>query len=220
MTIAMILAAGRGERLKVLTEKKPKALCIVKGKPLIEHHIINLANAGFEKIVINHAYLGGAIRQYVGDGKRWGVEICYSPEPPGGLETGGGIVKALPLLGNKPFITVNADIYTDFNFSELIDLNTKCMHIILTERNPALNHHGDFGLSNEMLLTNSSKDFIFSGIACYNPELFRECKQGRYSITPLIRSKAEQKLVTAKVYQGSWFDIGTLDRLEAANRDA
>ena len=98
MKIAMILAAGRGERLKPLTETLPKALCIVKGKPLIEHHVINLAKAGFKRIVINHAYLGGQIRHYLGNGTRWGVEICYSPEPPGGLETGGGIVQCLALI--------------------------------------------------------------------------------------------------------------------------
>src|ERR1700733_9166577 len=131
MNTAMILAAGRGERLRPLTECYPKALCIVKGKPLIEHHIINLAQAGFEKIVVNHAYHGSQIRHYLGDGRNWGVDIIYSPEPPGGLETGGGIIQALPFFNNKPFITVNADVYTDYDFKEIRMAKVDYLHLIL-----------------------------------------------------------------------------------------
>lgn len=217
MKTAMILAAGRGERLKPLTDVQPKALCVVRNKPLIEHHVINLANAGFERLVINHAYLGGQIRQHLGNGERWGVEICYSPEPPGGLETGGGIVNALPLLGNQPFITVNADIYTDFDFSQLRPAGNNSIHVILVNKNPSLNHHGDFGLINQNQLTNASTEYILAGICCYHPQVFANCEQGRYSVAPIIRQYAEQSRATASIYNGIWFDIGSLERLRAAN---
>lgn len=217
MSIAMILAAGRGERLKPLTDTRPKALCMVKGKPLIEHHVINLANAGFKRLVINHAYLGGQIRHYLGNGKRWGVEICYSPEPPGGLETGGGIVQALPLFENKPFITVNADIYTDFDFKQIKLETVNYLHLILINKNPALLHHGDFGLINETQPTNSKSDYTFAGIACYHPQIFTQSKSGRYSVTPLIRNYVTQNKATASLHQGFWFDIGSIERLDAAN---
>lgn len=217
MKVAMILAAGRGERLRPLTDDIPKALCEVKGKPLIEHHVINLAKAGFEKLIINHAYLGHQIRQYLGNGQRWGVEICYSAEPPGGLETGGGIVKALPLLGNNPFVTVNADIYTDFDFNQLNPESTNFIHLVLVNKNPLLLHHGDFGLSNINQITNMNPEYTFAGIACYHPKIFSRCAQGRYSVTPLIRHYASENKVTGCLYHGSWFDIGSIERLNTAN---
>lgn len=216
MKIAMILAAGRGERLRPFTEIKPKALCLIKGRPLIEYHVHNLAKAGFERIVINHAYLGGQIRQYFGNGAHFGVEICYSPEPPGGLETGGGIVNALPLLGTKPFITVNADIYTDFDFTNIQIEENPTIHAILVKKNPTLNHHGDFGLMNHKL-SNIHREYTFAGICCYHPQVFLEYHSGRYSVTPIIRKYADQNKVTASLHEGSWFDIGTKERLIAAN---
>lgn len=217
MNVAMILAAGRGERLRPLTDTRPKALCIVKDKPLIEHHIINLANAGFDRIIINHAYLGGQIRNYLGNGKRWGVELCYCPEPPGGLETEGGIVQALPFFNNKPFITVNADIYTDFNFKQ-IDINrVEYLHLVLVNKNPELLHHGDFGLSKENKLTNTSCDYTYAGIAYYHPKLFQDMKLRRYSVAPLFRQYAAQNKAIGSLHQGIWFDIGSIDRLNAAN---
>lgn len=216
MKTAMILAAGRGERLKPLTDTSPKALCTVKGLPLIEHHVVHLAKAGFERLVINHAYLGGQIRRHLGDGRRFGVNICYSPEPPGALESGGGIVNAQPLLGKKPFITVNADIYTDFDFSTLDPSCVEYMHLVLVPKNPGLLHYGDFGLNNGVL-TNSPRDYTFSGIACYNPQVLKNCKQGRYSIIPLVRAFIAKNKVSASLHQGFWFDIGSLERLHAAN---
>ena len=218
MKTAMILAAGRGERLRPLTNNIPKALCLVKSKPLIEHHVINLANAGFKKLIINHAYLGGQIRHYLGNGSRYGVTICYSPEPPGGLETGGGIVNALPLLGNHPFLVVNADIYTDFDFTQLQLEQVKAMHLILINKNLSLGHNGDFSLINDTQLSNSNPEYTFAGIAVYNPQVFNQCKQGRYSVTPLIRKYALQNKATGYLYEGIWFDIGSTERLEAANK--
>jgi len=179
---------------------------------------MGLAKAGFERLVINHAYLGGKIRQHLGNGARWGIEIYYSPEPPGGLETGGGIVNALPLLGDKPFITVNADIYTDFDFSQLQPENTHSIHVILVNKNPLLNHHGDFGLINQTQLSNTNPEYTLAGICCYHPQVFMHCKQGRYSVAPLIRQYAAQNKVTASVHSGLWYDIGTLERLHAVNQ--
>ena len=217
MKTAMILAAGRGERLKPLTEYIPKALCVVRGLPLIEHHVNNLVQAGFTRLVINHAHLGSQIRHHLGNGTRWGIEICYSAEPPGGLETGGGITKALPLLGNQPFVTVNADIYTDFDFKQLSLKAVPYLHLVLINKNPALAHHGDFGLVDNQLI-NSANDYTFSGIACYNPKIFSLCRPGRYSVSHLIRYHAQTGNATAQLYEGTWFDIGSIERLKAVNR--
>lgn len=214
MKVAMILAAGRGERLKPLTDSIPKALCVIDHKPLIEHHVIALATAGFERLVINHAYLGGQIRNYLGNGERWGLEICYTPEPPGGLETAGGIINALPLLGNNPFLTVNADIYTDFNFAHLDFMAVEYVHVVLAAKNPALQHHGDYGLIDDRL-TNTDRNYIFSGITCYHPRTFADKKIGRYSVTPMIREYTEQNKVTGQLYEGQWHDIGSIERLNA-----
>ncbi len=218
MNTAMILAAGRGERLRPLTNSLPKAMCLVNDAPLIEHHVVNLKNAGYEHLVINHAYLGGKIRNHLGNGSRWGVEISYSPEPPGGLETGGGIVKALPLLGEMPFITVNADIFTDFDFSKMQTPMTNDIHLILVNKNPALAHHGDFGLKSVRQVTNENPQYTFAGIAGYHPRIFSQCSQGRYSVTPLIRDYARQNKVSGELHQGAWFDIGSLERLQAVNQ--
>ncbi len=216
MKTAMILAAGRGERLRPLTDHTPKPMCPVQDIPLIEHHVANLAQAGFTNIVINHAHLGGQIRHHLGNGARWNVAISYSPEPPGGLETAGGIINALPLLGGMPFLTVNADIYTDFDFSQLSLSRVECMHLVLIKKNSELGHHGDFGLQGG-LLTNETKNYTFAGIACYHPKIFNSCTLGRYSITPLIRALAQRQQVRASEHQGLWFDIGSLERLAAAN---
>lgn len=217
MKIAMILAAGRGERLKPITEFRPKALCTVHQIPLIEYHIINLAKAGFGRLVINHAYLGGQIRQHLGKGERWGVEIYYSPEPPGGLETGGGIVNALPLLGSQPFLAVNADIFTDYDFAALKLPPHSLAHLVLINK-PAYAAQGDFGLSSSNELSNDERLYTYTGIACYSPELFLHNKPGRYSLTPLLRQLAAKQQATGEVYSGKWFDIGSPERLALANQ--
>jgi MurNAc alpha-1-phosphate uridylyltransferase len=167
--------------------------------------------------VINHAHLGGQIRQHLGNGSAWGVDICYSAEPPGGLETGGGIVQALALLGTQPFVTVNADIYTDFDFKQLDSDGVSYVHLVLVNKNPDLGHHGDFSLRNETQLTNSPRDYTFAGIACYHPKVFEGYQQGRYSVLPLIRSYAEAGKARAQLFHGCWFDIGSEARLNAAN---
>jgi MurNAc alpha-1-phosphate uridylyltransferase len=216
MNTAMILAAGRGERLRPLTDVIPKALCRIDGVPLIERHVRNLVQAGFERIVINHAHLGGQIRQYLGNGERWGAELLYSPEPPGGLETGGGIVQALPLLGKQPFLTVNADIYTDYDFKLLKNKETQYIHLVVVPKNPEQGHFGDFGLLNQSQLCNEPKEFTYPGIACYNPQVFKGYRAGRYSVVPLLREFTAQRKVSAELYHGLWCDIGTLERLSSA----
>lgn len=218
MKTAMILAAGRGERLKPLTNFRPKAMCQVHNIPLIEHHVINLCAAGFTRIIINHAYLGGQIRRHLGNGDAWGVKIVYSPEPPGGLETGGGIYQALSLLGKTAFITVNADIFTNYPLHSLTLPSQSLAHLVLTE-NPVHNGKGDFGLDDQGLLTNR-KDFTFSGIACYHPKAFEGYQPGRYSVVPLLRSLIDKRLITGEFFAGPWIDIGSAERLEEANNQA
>lgn len=217
INVAMILAAGRGERLRPLTDSQPKPLCTVQNTPLIEYHIQKLALAGFERLVINHAYLGGKIRKQLGFGQRFGIDICYSPEPPGALETGGGIVNALGLLGDQPFVTINADIFTDYDFSLLRQPKRSPAHLILIKK-PAYFQHGDFGLSEKNQLQNTDKQYTFTGIAAYHPSLFNRCKPGRFSITPLLRQLAETHEATGDIYDGQWCDIGSLERLQWANQ--
>ncbi len=213
---AMILAAGRGERLRPITDTLPKALCAVHGVPLIEYHIANLAKAGFERLVINHAHLGGQIRHQVGNGSRWGVEIFFTPEPTGGLETGGGIFNALPLLGNEPFVTVNADIYTDYNFATLKLPTHSLLHLVLVNKPPQV-AQGDFGLSPNHFLDNNNREYTCSGIACYRPEVFSGSKPGRYSVVPLWRALADQKQATGELHLGRWIDIGSPEQFRLAN---
>ena len=217
MRTAMILAAGRGKRLRPLTDQIPKSLCWVHGKPLIEHHIINLSQAGFKRIVINHAHLGGQIRQYLGDGKQWNIEIIYSPETPGGLETGGGIVNALPLLGKEPFITVNADIFTDYDFKKLNPPTDSIAHLVLVPKDKKLNHFGDFGLDSKGLVNRKRRDYTFAGIACYKPEFFHGLTIGRYSVTTKLFEWIDKQSVSGEIHSGTWFDIGSQKRLKAAN---
>lgn len=214
MKTAMILAAGRGERLRPLTDTIPKALCLVHGQPLIVRHVINLAKAGFTRIVINHAWLGGEIRQVLGNGEQWQIEICYSPEPPGGLETGGGIFQALSMLGDEPFLTVNADIYTDYDFSQLSISEPTLAKVVLV---PTSNLSADFGIDEQGHLKNTERTHTFAGIACYRPSFFSNCQYGRYSVTPTLRDFAKQQLVDGVIYQGLWIDIGSPERLQLAN---
>ncbi len=217
MKTAMIFAAGRGERLKPLTDTCPKALCKVRGTPLIEYHIQHLAAAGFNTIIINIAYLGGMIRDYLGNGSRWNINILYSPEPPGALETGGALVNARHLLGDEPFVTVNADIVTDYDFSRLLLPKERLAHLILVNQPPYYSH-ADFGLSKNGLLSLENKHYTFSGIACYGPDIFDALKPGRFSITPVIKQQIEHQRVSGEIYSGQWIDIGSPERLEAASK--
>jgi len=213
---AMILAAGRGERMRPLTDHTPKPLLEVGGKPLIVHHIERLAAAGIREIVINHAHLGAQIEAALGDGARWGVHIQYSPEGKA-LETGGGIFRALPLLGPGPFLVVNGDIWTDLEFSQLHLPEGLLAHLVLVE-NPPHNPNGDFALAQRFVLSQGEPRYTFSGIGVYRPDLFRDCQPGAFPLAPLLRSAMDVGLVSGELYSGHWSDVGTPARLQALDR--
>lgn len=214
----MILAAGRGERMRPLTDVTPKPLLEVRGKPLIVHHIERLAAAGFEEIVINIAHLGYMIPEALGDGSRWGVKLTYSDEQgEGALESAGGIVKALPLLGDDPFLIVNGDVWTDYPFDPDIELDTALAHLVLVP-NPEHNPIGDFGIEGNHAVSQAQTKYTFSGIAYYSPELFEGLSYGKRALGPLLREKMVQGVVTAELYEGVWRDIGTPERLQEIAR--
>jgi len=210
---AMILAAGRGERLRPLTDELPKPLVEINGKPLIEYHLEALAAAGFREVVVNQGHLGSLLRQALGEGSRWGVNIHWSDEQPEALETGGGIFKALPLLGTAPFLVINGDVWTDYPFSRLRTIKCDWAHLVMVP-NPVHNTEGDFALSAARVRSRGDQKLTFSGIAVYHPRLFDGCSPGKFSVVPILRSAMDRHLVTGEVFQGSWDDIGTLERLE------
>ena len=214
---AMILAAGRGERMRPLTDQVPKPLLEVAGKPLVEYHIEALRDAGFVEIVINHAWLGEQIVQRLGHGKRLGVEIVYSAELEGALETGGGIQHALPLLGDEAFLAVNGDIWTDFPYASLHHSPPRLAHLVLID-NPAHNPQGDFGLEQGIVTgPDHGNRLTFSGIGLYRPELFRDQPAGAFPLAPLLREAIRRGEVTGEHYPGEWTDVGTPQRLAELN---
>jgi MurNAc alpha-1-phosphate uridylyltransferase len=212
----MILAAGRGERLRPLTDSVPKPLLRVRGQPLIERHVIGLARAGIARIVVNLAWLGAQIREYLGDGARYGVTILYSEEPPQALETAGGIFRALPHLQPGPFAVVNGDIYTDFPFGTLGIAAGRDAHLVLVQ-NPPQHAQGDFGLAQGLALAAASSRYTFSGIAVYQSAFFDGCVDGRFPLKPLLLKSMAAKRCSAELYAGLWEDVGTPERLKALN---
>lgn len=217
---AMILAAGRGERMRPLTDHTPKPLLQVGGKPLIVWHLERLADAGFREIIINHAHLGSQIEAALGNGRRWGLSIRYSAEMIA-LETAGGIANALPLLGEQPFLVVNSDVFTDVDFSKLKNAlhKDKLAHLILVD-NPPQHLDGDFSLDNDQLALDGARRLTFSGIAVYHPALFADVEQGHAAkLAPLLRQAIAQGLASAEHYQGKWYDIGTPERLHDLNQE-
>ena len=213
---AMILAAGRGERLRPLTDHTPKPLIEAGGKPLILHLIKSLVEGGIDEIIVNTAHLGEKIQERLGDGQSLGARIHYSPEHEA-LETGGGIFRALPLLGQAPFLVINGDIATDFPFGTLKDRPIDLAHLILVP-NPDHHPQGDFGLEEGLALDQGSPQFTFGGIGVYRPELFSECSAGRFPLAPLLRAAMLESRVSAELWPGFWMDIGTIERLEAFDR--
>lgn len=211
---AMILAAGRGERMRPLTDHTPKPLLKVGGKPLIVWHLERLANAGFKNIVINHAHLGGQIETALGDGSQWGLHIQYSPEKVA-LETAGGIANALPLLGEVPFLVVNGDVYTDIDFSGLKLNSPNLAHLVMID-NPPQHMMGDFVLVNGNLAPDGDEKLTFSGVGVYHPDLFSSVVRGTAAkLAPLLKTAMAQGLVSGSYHQGEWHDIGTPERLHA-----
>jgi MurNAc alpha-1-phosphate uridylyltransferase len=214
--VAMILAAGRGERLRPMTDTTPKPLLRVRGQPLIERHVIGLARAGIARIVINLSWLGSQIREYLGDGARYGVTIVYSDEQPRPLETAGGIIRALGHLSPGPFAVVNGDIFTDFPFETLSVASDQDAHLVLVP-NPPQHPRGDFGLEQGRALSEAETQYTFSGIAMYRGEFFSGCRDGVHPLKPLLlRSMAAQRC-SAQLYTGVWEDVGTPERLSALN---
>jgi MurNAc alpha-1-phosphate uridylyltransferase len=216
---AMILAAGRGERLRPMTDELPKPLVEIAGKALIEYHLEALSGAGFREVVINQGHLGDLLPKALGDGSRWGLNIHWSDEQPEALETGGGIFKALPLLGSAPFLVINGDLWTDYPFARLRAVKCDWAHLVMVP-NPAHNPGGDFALSGARIHETGDRKLTFSGMAVYNPRLFDGCQPGKFSVVPLVRSAMENHLVTGEEFQGGWNDIGTLERLDAARKES
>lgn len=215
---AMILAAGKGERMRPLTLHTPKPLVPVAGVPLIEYHLRALAAAGFTEIVINHAWLGQQIEDHLGDGSRFGLSIRFSAEGEP-LETGGGIFKALPLLGDQPFLLVNGDIWTDYDFAGLRQPLQGLAHLVLVD-NPGHHGAGDFRLADGRVEDGAGTDdtLTFSGISVLDPALFAECRAGAFKLAPLLRAAMADGQVSGEHFRGQWVDVGTLERLAEVER--
>lgn len=213
---AMVLAAGRGERMRPLTDREPKPLLRVGGKRLIEYHLECLRAGGFRQVVINTGWLGDMIEPVLGDGSRLGLSITYSHERPEPLETGGGIFKALPLLGNAPFLLVNGDVWSDIDYGALRrdPPEGSLAHLVFVP-NPPQHARGDFVLENGRVSDREGVRYTYSGVGIYRPELFAGCQAGKFPLAPLLRSAIAREALTGELHAGRWYDIGTPERLAA-----
>jgi MurNAc alpha-1-phosphate uridylyltransferase len=212
----MILAAGRGERMRPLTDTLPKPLLQVGGRALIEWHLLRLVQAGVREVVINHAHLGQQIEQQLGDGRHYGLHVRYSPEAVA-LETAGGIVQALPLLGDQPFLVINADIYTDYPYAQLSLADNLLAHLILVP-NPEHNSQGDFHLTATGILQATGEPrTTYCGLGIYHPQLFAGITPGKHALAPLLRQAMAAGRISGEVYLGRWVDVGTPARLNELN---
>lgn len=208
---AMILAAGRGTRMGVLSNTTPKPLLQVNGKALIEYHLYRLAEVGVHDIVINISHHADQIRDTLGTGERYGVSIQYSHEA-SPLETAGGIYQALPLLGKVPFLVVNGDIFTDYPFQLLLKGCARLAHLVLVN-NPPHHPRGDFALQAGELLLEGDPQYTYAGIGVYHPDFFKHCPLGSSPLRPLILQHLTDRQITAEHYAGLWYDVGTPERL-------
>lgn len=213
---AMILAAGRGERMGALTDTRPKPLLPVAGIPLIAHHLRRLQAAGFREVVINTSYLGEQIRDALGNGEPWGLSIAFTVEPER-LDSGGGIFNALPLLGDSPFLLVNGDVWTDIPLHSLQLAPGKLAHLVMVT-NPDHNPRGDFVLGSDGLVqADGGEKLTYSGVSVLSPRLFDACSVGKFPLAPLLRNAMSQGQVSGERYTGVWLDVGTPERLALAN---
>jgi len=215
----MVLAAGRGERMRPITDRIPKPLVPVAGKPLIAYHLESLARAGVTQIVINLAYRGSQIRDALGDGAAYGVSISYSDEGPEPIETGGGIFKALPLLGPEPFLVVNGDVWTDFDFARMPALAAGAHAHLVMVPNPPHVARGDFGVDGDYVVERETERFTYSGLGVYTAEFFAGCQPGKFPLLPLLKKAIAGRKLRGHVYRGVWLDIGTPERLAALDAD-
>ena len=217
---AFILAAGRGERMRPLTDHTPKPLLQAGGKPLIVWHLERLAAAGFREIVINHAHLGEQIEAALGDGSAWGLNIRYSPEPPGALETAGGIANALPLLGDAPFLVVNGDIYCDWDFTKASQLIDRPAHLVMVA-NPAHHSGGDFALDGErVVFAQGGQTLTYAGIAVFSPAFFADVPHGTVmKLRPLLDAAIAAGTLGGERHAGRWVDVGTPQRLAELDKE-
>jgi N-acetyl-alpha-D-muramate 1-phosphate uridylyltransferase len=219
---AMILAAGRGERMRPHTDHRPKPMLPVAGQPLIERHLERLRAAGVEDVVVNLGWLGEVIREDLGDGSAFGVRVRYSVEGWPALESGGGIHHALPLLGDQPFVVVNGDVWTDYPLARLVQRAATLApelhaHLVLVP-NPAHNPRGDFVLSGGRVGNATEGRHTFSGLSVQRPELFAGCRPGHFPLLPLWRAAADAGRMSGEVYEGLWSDVGTPERLDELQR--
>ncbi|MBE0513540.1 N-acetylmuramate alpha-1-phosphate uridylyltransferase MurU [Sulfurimonas sp.] len=214
---AMILAAGRGERMRPLSDKTPKPLLKVHGKSLIVWHIERLASLGFSEIIINIDHLGDMIEKSLGDGSEWGVNLLYSDErQSGALESAGGIINALPLIESEMFLVVNSDIWCDYEFETGFNLRDDLAHLILVP-NPKHNPDGDFALYKNRVSNDTKRRFTFSGIGYYSAKLFEGLQNQKMPLAPPLREAVEKGKVGGSLYDGRWYDIGTPQRLKEIN---
>jgi len=210
---AMILAAGRGERMRPLTDNLPKALVEVVGESLIERHLRMLAANGVETVVINLGWLGEKIIERLGGGDRFDLQIIYSPEYDNILETAGGIQRALPMLGDEPFWVINCDIYSDLTLADIDVDNATSGHLVLVST-PAYKAAGDFGLVDGRVRNLADPPHTFSGVARYAPEFFANVRPGRSPLAPQLRSAADEGRLSGSLHDGLWADVGTPQRLD------
>jgi MurNAc alpha-1-phosphate uridylyltransferase len=215
---AFILAAGRGERMRPLTDTVPKPMLLAGGEPLIAHTVHNLVQAGITELVVNLAWLGDKIKAYLGTGHRFGASIRYSPEATA-LETAGGIINALPLLGDGPFIVVNGDIWTDFDFKTLLDrsLDGRSAHLVMVD-NPEHHPQGDFVLEGDKLIESAAPRLTYSGIGLYSPKMFDRLAPGKRPLAPLLSKAISNSQLGGEYHAGQWWDIGSPERLHQLNR--
>ena len=215
---AFILAAGRGERMRPLTDHTPKPLLVAVGKPLIVWHLEKLAAAGFREVVINHAHLGAQIEQTLGNGAQWGLSIAYSPEPPGALETAGGIAQALPLLGDEAFLVVNGDVWCDVDFARFLPstagFSSRPAHLLMVA-NPAHHRGGDFSLDGDkVVFANNEQTLTYAGIGVFSPSFFKDVPVGQpLKLRPLLDAAIAAGTLSGERYAGRWVDVGTPERL-------
>lgn len=217
-TRAIVLAAGRGERMRPLTDALPKPLLVVGGKPLIEWHLERLARAGIRDVVVNLAWLGATIPAALGDGGAYGLRITYSDEGAEALETGGGIFRALRYLGDAPFAVVNGDVWSDYDFSRLAIAADADAHLVLVP-NPPQHPRGDFALVGDRIADDGPTRFTYSGIGVYRPAFFAGCVDGKFPLLPLLRRAIAATRLSGEIYEGDWRDIGTPERLAALDQE-